>query len=354
MSCSVYFNYRDIVTVYGAKKASRVAISYIKNVITEMESMSLCRFASQSGFASLKEKPTSSSILESDGFSTTTIDSYGAIICFSYPNSRAAEAASHMIINWVIDTSSKLSIKVPVLGVVYSPARHVLSSECAFNLFRLSLSYNPTVFYLESEPPMPSIHRLLHDKGMDYEGHLICSRKSCSYVICDAYNIRFINKDTAIRLAQEYSDKASKNGSLVLYSYDSGNLLDDSEFFSYLKSLLVISSIVKGAIVSADLRSQCLRETAYSKKITHSNIVSYACSKKVSFEKGIAIVDTKDTCIADTKDICKIDTKDTCKIDTKDTCIANTKDKYPRDEAQQNYLNSKRDKAPYITLDKLF
>jgi len=272
MSCAIYFNCRDLVTHYGTQKASRIASSYVKNVIAEMESP---RFG---------EKAVERAILANDGVTVADTDVYGVILVFTYSTTKASETAATLILQWILEQNVKLSMQLPILGIVHSRTYQVLTSECAANVFRLALSFKPTILCLDDStfPRMCKIPRMLSLSDEPSLGYIVCSRRTVWYVTCTDTELRSVNRDTIVRLAEQ---QLSKFSPIVLYSYDGGNMLCDSEFVTYLKYLLLLSHRTKCAVISSDIRELSPKiSKGYATKIIARNLVSYSTSKKVTFE----------------------------------------------------------------------
>jgi hypothetical protein len=276
-SCSVYFNYRDLVTSYGGQKASRIASSHINNIFSELTS------------ASATERTKEAFLVSNDGLEEIEPDSYGAIAVFTYSSTKSSENAAMSILDWITQQNQKLSMKLPILGIIHSKSTQILSCECASNIFRLSLSFNPTIFCLDGNafPKHPKIQRMVINGGCLTNGHILCSRNGPYFVVCDVTGVRMINKDTAVRLTEEAIDKSLKTIPTVIYSYDGGNVLYDCEFVSYLKSLLALAdSRHKNVIISSDIKAFSNKiSEAYTSKVILCNILSYSQSKKVTFDE---------------------------------------------------------------------
>jgi hypothetical protein len=280
-SCYVYFNYKILVSMYGAKRSCDIAVAHIGRVFDHMESLSI--------------KPIESYLLEHDGIKEAISSSYGAIAAFRYPSIDLSQTAAMMLMSWIAEQNNALATKLPILGVIHSQNNeNAVSSLCAANLFNISLSYSTTLFCTCSDQtfkPRPYIPRTICDNNITITGKLICTKVPKYYVsYTSSKGVVMLNKDNALSLLMGVIENQDAHKGTVVYSYDGGNLLNDCDLVLYIRTLHAIAlNSKKNAIISSDMLnlSAEIREK-FTSTITVLNIVSYTLSNHVSFKEPSA------------------------------------------------------------------
>lgn len=266
---AIYFNYRDTVSALGGKAAKDAMTQHINYVFESMELMSTV--------------PQVSTLLQADGITETDDSDYGAIVVLEYAEDVSLGVAMECS-NW-LSSETKKGNRVPVIGIVHSSGGLILTSTCAMQLFSVTLSYRPTLYCMEKSAlnGYTTLARTVLDNKLYIDGCILCTKPTC-YVICTVSGVSIISKEEAVKLVTKCSE-GSPCDSMVVYSYDGGNLSQDCQFISYIQSLYAVSYAgKKRIIISGDLCEMSkVAKSKFTRKVVLCGIVSYTIDSKVSF-----------------------------------------------------------------------